>query len=166
MTTRNRLALGVVISALAAVPSTMAAGQGRGHGKGHGEEKAERARDKAEDRGEERAERRVVGTRGEDVVVIDRDGHRRVVREYYTANALPPGLAKRQSLPPGLQKQLRERGTLPPGLQKRLTPVPPPLVGQLPPVPSYQTRYFAGRDLVIVDNRSGRIVSIIRGVRP
>ena len=70
MTTRNRLALVVVISALAAVPSTMASGQGRGHGKGHGEKKAERARDKAEDRGGERAERRVVGTRGEDAVVM------------------------------------------------------------------------------------------------
>ena len=151
---------------LGVAPSTAFAKQGRGHGKEHGEEKAERARGKAEDRGEERAERRVVGTRGEDVVVIDREGHRRVVREYYGANALPPGLAKRQSLPPGLRKQLRERGTLPPGLQKRLTPVPQPLGGRLPALPAYYTRYFAGRDLVIVDTRTNRVVSIVPDAIP
>ncbi|MBI3484974.1 MAG: hypothetical protein HY012_07470, partial [Acidobacteria bacterium] len=32
-------------------------------------------------------------------------------------SGLPPGLAKRDRLPPGLEKQLRERGKLPPGLQ-------------------------------------------------
>jgi len=33
---------------------------------------------------------------------------------------LPPGLAKRHGrLPPGLEKQLLERGQLPPGLEKR-----------------------------------------------
>ena len=101
-----------------------------------------------------------------DVVRIDVDGHRRVVTEYYTRESLPPGLAKRDRLPPGLAKQLRERGHLPPGLQKKLTPVPAPLIVQLPAVPRYQTRYFAGRDLVIVDTRSGRIVSIIRDVLP
>jgi hypothetical protein len=74
------------------------------------------------------------------------------VREYYTSNALPPGLAKRQSLPPGLQKQL--------------TPVPPALAGRLPGMPAYYTRYFAGRDLLVVDTRTNRIVSIIPDVIP
>ena len=101
-----------------------------------------------------------------EVVRIDVDGHRRIVTEYYTRESLPPGLAKRDGLPPGLAKQLRERGHLPPGLQKRLTPVPAPLVVLLPAVPRYETRYFAGRDLLIVDTRSGRIVSIIRDVLP
>ncbi len=35
---------------------------------------------------------------------------------------LPPGLAKKGSLPPGLQKQLDENGSLPPGLAKRDLP--------------------------------------------
>jgi len=65
-----------------------------------------------------------------------------------------------------LQKQLRERGTLPPGLQKQLTPVPPALGGRLPGVPAYYTRYFAGRDLLVVDTRTNRIVSIIPDVIP
>jgi hypothetical protein len=100
-----------------------------------------------------------------DIVVIDRDGHLRVVREFYARQSLPPGLAKRESLPPGLSKQLHERGRLPPGLQKRLRPVPPELTG-LPPVPSYYRRYFADRDLLIVDSRTDRIVAIIRAVVP
>ena len=93
-------------------------------------------------------------------VVIDRDGHRRVVHEYVTSG-LPPGLAKRDSLPPGLRKQLRERGHLPPGLQKRLAPVPVGLGRRLPAVPPYYSRYFAGRDMVIIDTRTNRVVAVI-----
>ncbi|MEE9196375.1 MAG: hypothetical protein V3U44_11070, partial [Alphaproteobacteria bacterium] len=36
---------------------------------------------------------------------------------------LPPGLAKRQTLPPGLAMQIRRNGTLPPGLAKRNLPL-------------------------------------------
>ena len=159
----NRSLLGAVVLmgvfALGIAPGAALADQGRGQGKGRGEEKAERAREKAENRGDEKARR-------DDVVVIDREGHRRIVREYYTSNALPPGLAKRDSLPPGLRKQLRERGALPPGLEKRLTPVPAGLGGRLPAVPAYYTRYFAGRDLLVVDTRSNRVLAIIPGVIP
>ena len=98
------------------------------------------------------------------VVVIDRDGHRRIVTQYYSHESLPPGLAKRQSLPPGLRKQLRERGHLPPGLQKRLVPVPGPLISQLPSLPPYYNRYFAGRDFLIVDRRTNAIVAVIPDV--
>ncbi|MCH6588239.1 MAG: hypothetical protein IH805_07995, partial [Proteobacteria bacterium] len=35
---------------------------------------------------------------------------------------LPPGLAKRQHLPPGLQKHIARTGRLPPGLEKRRLP--------------------------------------------
>ena len=48
----------------------------------------------------------------------------------------------------------------------QLTPVPPALGGRLPGVPAYYTRYFAGRDLLVVDTRTNRIVSIIPGVIP
>ena len=78
---------------------------------------------------------------------------------------LPPGLAKRDSLPPGLAKQLRERGRLPPGLQKRLTPVPRTWNTPYPALPPHHARYFAGRDLVIVDTRTHRVVSIVRNAR-
>jgi hypothetical protein len=129
--------------------SVAAQGRGRGHakaaaGKDAKSEKAEKHDDKA--------------------VAFDRDAHQRVVREYYAAGSLPPGLAKRQALPPGLRQQLRERGALPPGLQKRLVPVPAPLSARLPPVPTYYHRYFAGDDFLVVDVRTNRIVVIIRDV--
>jgi len=136
---------------LVAPPASFAKqGRGRGHAKGQGAAVAD------------------------ETVVVDRDGHRRIVHDYYATNALPPGLAKRQSLPPGLAKrqslppglakQLRERGELPPGLQKRMTPVPTPLAGRLPRVPTYYSRYFAGNDMLVVDNRTNRIVSIISNI--
>ena len=98
------------------------------------------------------------------VAAGDRDGHVRVIRDYANRGSLPPGLAKRESLPPGLRKQLVERGQLPPGLQKRLVPVPGPLASRLPAVPRYHERYFAGDDLLVIDTRTNRIVSIMRDV--
>jgi len=141
-----------LISVAAALACTVvvAAEQGRGRGRGH-KDKAE----KAEPAAPPIAER---------AVVVDRDGHRRVVTEFFSRESLPPGLAKRQSLPPGLQKQLRERGRLPPGLQKRLVPVPPPLVAQLQPLPPHFGRFFAGRDLIVVDTRTNVIVAVIPDV--
>ncbi len=134
--------IAILLSALTlCVQSVQVSGdQGRGRGRGHAKKPVEQA------------------------VVIDRSGHVRVIREYGRGGSLPPGLAKREALPPGLQKQLRERGELPPGLQKRLIPVPAPLASRLPPVPPYYERWFAGDDLIIVDTRTHRIAAIIRDV--
>src|SRR5688500_2522710 len=124
-------------------------GQGRGRGAGKTTPKAEKA-EKKNDKNRP--------------VVVDRDSHRRVIREYGRGGSLPPGLAKRHSLPPGLRKQLRERGTLPPGLQKHLVLVEGPIVTRLPTIPAYYHRYFAGDDLIVVDTRTNRIVLMIRDV--
>ena len=143
----------VGIAVLMCAPVTAGAqGRGRGHDQSQ--------RNKAE---------KPVATSGRAATVhpdhhIDRDGHVRVIREYAHAGSLPPGLAKREALPPGLRKQLHERGTLPPGLQKRLVAVPAPLIARLPPVPGYYHRYFAGDDLLIVDARTNRIAAIVPGV--
>ena len=57
---------------------------------------------------------------------------------------LPPGLAKKGTLPPGLAKQLARNGHLPPGLEKRS--LPHDLLVELPPLqPGYK--------YVIVDDR-------------
>ena len=131
-----------------AIPAADAwAGQGRGHA-----QKAEKGKKADKKSGQPEA------------IVVDRDGHIRVIREYARGGSLPPGLAKRESLPPGLRQQLRERGALPPGLQRRLVPVPAPLVTRLPAVPPYYQRYFAGDDLLVIDTRTHRIVVIIRDV--
>jgi hypothetical protein len=128
--------------------------KGKGKGKKHGTMAASA----------DTADRRDL--RNRDVVVIDRDGHRRVVADYYSREGLPPGLAKRESLPPGLAKQLRERGRLPPGLQKRLYPVPQPLLGRLPAAPPYYSRYFVGRDLVVLDRRNDTVVAVVHDALP
>lgn len=162
----------VVFSAFSIAVPPAGAGQGRGRGPAKKAEKAEDKREKVEDKREkaedkrERAEdkRERKDDRNDKVVVVDRDGHVRVIRDYARGGSLPPGLAKRESLPPGLRNQLRERGTLPPGLQKRLVPVPEVLVTRLPAVPSYYTRYFAGDDFIVVDTRTNRIIAIVRDV--
>jgi hypothetical protein len=45
---------------------------------------------------------------------------------------LPPSLAKKDRLPPGLERQLELRGTLPPGLKGRIYAVPVDLERELP----------------------------------
>lgn len=139
--------------------------QGRGGRHGAKVEKHEVQAEQHEVRPRVEIDRRTP-PRPRQVVIIDREGNRRVISEFVSREGLPPGLAKRDTLPPGLRKQLRERGHLPPGLEKRLTPVPAPLIARLPAVPPHFTRFFAGRDLVIVDRRTDRIAAIIPDVLP
>lgn len=84
----------------------------------------------------------------------------RIVREWIEsrpAESLPPGLAKRGSLPPGLEKQLAKNGRLPRGLQKRLTPFPDELEARLSPLKSGLARVFIyGRAVIL--NRDTRAV--------
>src|ERR1700758_1841440 len=63
--------------------------------------------------------------------------HDREIRGWYREHYehLPPGLAKRDRLPPGLERQLVVRGTLPPGLRGYMHPCPVEMVRYLPPAP-------------------------------
>ena len=146
---RLRLIGTVALVAALACPPSAALAQGRGRGQAKAEDKKH---DKKHD------------VKTHETVVFDRDGHVRVIHDYAVSGKLPPGLAKREALPPGLRAQLRERGELPPGLQKRLIAVPPPLIARLPPVPSHYRRYFAGDDLIVVDDRTHRIVALVPDV--
>jgi len=61
---------------------------------------------------------------------------------------LPPGLAKKGTLPPGLAKQLARNGHLPPGLEYHS--LPNDLIVQLPPLqPGYHYRIVDNRVLLI-----------------
>ena len=66
---------------------------------------------------------------------------------------LPPGLAKRDRLPPGLEKQLQRNGTLPPGLQKRVRPLPENCEVQLPRLPREWERVILGGRIILLDRR-------------
>ena len=94
-----------------------------------------------------------------EVVFTNRD--RNLIREYYHRH-LPPGLAKRSSLPPGLQKQVERRGQLPPGLQgKRL---PHDLEVKLSPLPDAYVRLQVGVDIVLMNTRTRVIVDVIKDI--
>jgi len=85
---------------------------------------------------------------------------KRIIRDWIgtqPSSSLPPGLAKRESLPPGLQKQLAKRGKLPPGLEKRLTPFPADLNRRLPPLREGLERVFVhGRAMIL--NRNTQVI--------
>jgi hypothetical protein len=157
MTTGLRLCVVLAIAGAALSPAIVTA-QGRGNASKPS--KAEQKYDKHDKKADKSAAKH--DTAG--AIAIDRDGYARIVRDYQHAGSLPPGLAKREALPPGLRNQLRERGELPPGLQQRLIVVPVSLDRRLPPVPPYYRRYFAGDDLIVVDTRTNLIAGIIRDV--
>ena len=93
---------------------------------------------------------------------------RRIIYEYYhkaaPSKGLPPGLAKKGKLPPGLQKHLDKTGKLPPGLQKRLEPLPRDLDVRLPRLPDYWERVILERHVILIDRRTQRILDIIENV--
>jgi hypothetical protein len=66
-------------------------------------------------------------------------------------SGLPPGLAKRESLPPGLQKQLQRNGKLPPGLQKKVQALPSQCSINLPRLPGGWERVVLGDRVIVLD---------------
>ncbi len=117
----------------------LAQGRGNGHGKGHGKQGDD------DDQGQ---------------YYKDRD--REAIRGWYDEHRsnLPPGLAKRDHLPPGLEKQLVRRDTLPPGLQKRLQPCPEELERRLPPPPPDCAHVLIGGHIVLLNRRTNLVVDI------
>ena len=73
---------------------------------------------------------------------------------------LPPGLAKRDRLPPGLEKQLVLRGHLPLGLEKRMHRCPETLERELPPPPPDCEHVIIGGHLVLWNRRTNTVVDI------
>jgi hypothetical protein len=94
----------------------------------------------------------------------DRD--REMVVNYYREHprGLPPGLAKRESLPPGLQRQLRVNGHLPPGLQARVVWFPRDLDERLGPVPYGYRRCWIGGNVMVVNPKTFAILEIVQGI--
>lgn len=75
---------------------------------------------------------------------------------------LPPGLARKEKLPPGLERQLQKNGTLPPGLARR--DLPPDLAGRLPSTPPDIERIIVDTNVLLVEKATGAILDIIRDV--
>ena len=114
--------------------------------------------------------------------VIFKEIERQIIREYFgketdaaargrggkkkakdgKRGGLPPGLAKREKLPPGLERQLVKNGTLPPGISKRA--LPPGLNSHLGPIPAGTERVIVGGDVALVEVATGVILDILKDV--
>lgn len=95
------------------------------------------------------------------VTLVFSDRDRAEIHRYYRRN-LPPGLAKRETLPPGLRKQLARRGTLPPGLEgQRLHR---DLEMRLSPLPRGYIRLRVGTDILLLDERTRVILDVVTDI--
>jgi hypothetical protein len=100
---------------------------------------------------------------------------RRIIRDYYDriyrdwaegggknkgkSKDLPPGLARKDTLPPGLAKQLVQNGTLPPGLAKRS--LPSDLVLRLPLRPAWQEIIIVDDKVLLIQRATNLILDIL-----
>lgn len=94
----------------------------------------------------------------------------RLIRDWFSnpqnTKGLPPGLAKREELPPGLKRHLERNGTLPPGLQKKIQPIPRSLRSQLPKMPAgTEIVFIAGNVLVVEVQTSWKILDIVTDIK-
>lgn len=98
-----------------------------------------------------------------DIAFSDHD--REVIRDYYgykyksKKKHMPPGLAKKGKLPPGLQKQLVRRGQLPPGLQYRH--FPDDLERRLSHIPDDYIRVMIGGSFVLFNKHTKVIFDVM-----
>jgi len=132
-----------LLSLLLSGSPAMSQGNSQGHGKGKGHDKQ-----REDDRDNHDAYRY--------------DYHRQDIRGWYSEREghLPPGLAKKDRLPPGLEKQLVRNGTLPPGLQKRLYPAPVELERRLPPPPPDCAHVLISGHIVLLNRKTNLIVDV------
>jgi len=131
-----------------------AAPQGKGRGKGSSVERSQQKEETGNAQGDQ-------GRRlGQD--------QERIIRDWFARDSnlagLPPGLAKREELPPGLQRQIQRNGTLPPGLQRRLQPLPQTLEQSLPELPAGLKRGVVGDDLVLIVEASQQVLDIVHDI--
>lgn len=154
----SRKLFAILLVAVAIMPGTAWA-QGKGNGKAHGQKATKQNEQSVGDKVREvlPASEPVFATR-----------EISLIQDYFKKNlsSLPPGLAKRETLPPGLQKQLERNGTLPPGLQKKVQPLPAVLQKQLPALPTGYRRVVVAGNVILMNPTTGLIYDIIRNVIP
>ena len=91
---------------------------------------------------------------------------REIIKSYYShkekSKSMPPGLAKKDTPPPGLQKHIVKHGELPPGLQGRSLPYE--LENKLTPLPKGFVRLKVGGDVVLMNEKTRIVVDVILGI--
>lgn len=138
-----------------ALSTTMAVAQGNGHGHDKHDRDDDKRAHGRDDRDHGYGHQKGHGHEG--YADHDRDIHG-WYRAHY--NHLPPGLAKRDRLPPGLERQLVVRGTLPPGLRRKMQPCPRELEVMLPPPPPNYVHVVIGGNLVLYNRANFEIADV------
>ena len=104
-----------------------------------------------------------VETEDMSAVIVFSDSDRGKIRHYYEnikkTKTVPPGLAKKQELPPGLQKHVVKHGELPPGLEGR--GLPQDLEGVLSHLPAGFVRLRVGGDVVLLNEKTRVVLDVI-----
>ncbi len=167
----------VLLTAVAlalSLPALAAQGQSQGKSKAgekaKGSEGADKGKEKQKSKAEQDREREQEQEHERQAAQGRAFGkeHEHKIREFFSNHhnleGLPPGLAKREELPPGLQRHLERDGVLPPGLQKRLEPLPRALEVQLPATPTGIKRGVVNGNVVVIEERTSRILDIIHDV--
>jgi hypothetical protein len=97
------------------------------------------------------------------VVMVFSDNDRSRIREYYSktgeSKTVPPGLAKKKKLPPGLQKHIEKNGQLPPGLEGRR--LSSGLERNLSRLPAGFVRLQVGGDIVLLNEKTRVVLDVI-----
>jgi Ni/Co efflux regulator RcnB len=141
--------------AILALSTSVVLAQHEGHGHGRGNDKHGN-----EDEDNDQKGYKEHGHKGHGHGYDDRDHE--VMHGWYQGHRgnLPPGLAKKDRLPPGLERQLELRGTLPPGLRGRVYAVPVDLERELPPPPPNCEHVFIGGHVVLLNRRTFVVVDV------
>jgi hypothetical protein len=135
------IVVGVLVGVFACGAPAFAQGNGNGHGNGHNKHQGD-----DDDRDENHYYKH----------------HESDIRSWYVESEghLPPGLAKKDQLPPGLEKQLIRNGSLPPGLQKKVYPCPQELERRLPPPPPDCNHVLVGGHIVLLNRKTNVILDV------
>jgi len=75
-------------------------------------------------------------------------------------DSLPPGLAKKDRLPPGLEGQHCRARHAAPGLQKRIQPLPVELEQRLPPPPPDCAYVVIGGNVVLLNRHTNFVTAV------
>jgi hypothetical protein len=141
-------AVTLILCLFISISIALAGAGGNGKGKGKGKQSA--------------AESEVAAARAGVGLFVGKD--REIIRSHFRSpqGKLPPGLAKREDLPPGLAKQLKRNKALPPGLEKKLSAFPVELEKKLPPLKEGLKRWIIGGNAVILDGKTSIILDIFK----
>lgn len=91
------------------------------------------------------------------------DAEIRAIREYYAPGSgnIPPGLAKGESLPPGLRQQLHRRATVPHAVLDKLEGFPGDLARRVLPPPKGYRHALTGGIALLIEEDSNLIVDTL-----